>query len=404
MGRRPGTPPYRRAGERAVGTVQIPLAPLEGSLRDRLLAQAVDVSADAVFCQDAAGRLLTWNAAAERTYGLDAQHMVGRLYDDLLPERSRAGLQQARSTALAGERVERFDSWHLRPDGTEIPVNVSVAPLRDTDGDVVGVVTTAADISERTRLGVDLDRARLRLERRNAALLRSNRDLEQFGYVASHDLSEPLRVMTGYVGRIELKYTDVLDDRGRRYMQHIVEASVRMRALIDDLLDYSRFLQAPRVPVLLDTDAVLQQVLRSLARPLQDAGATVTVSPLPAVASDPSQLESLLTNLLSNATKFRSPDHAPHVEVSGSERDGWVTLVVDDDGIGIAQEYRERVFRMFQRLHVREAYAGTGIGLAIAQQIVEVHGGRIWVEDSPLGGARFCCTLPARPTVEDDRD
>jgi light-regulated signal transduction histidine kinase (bacteriophytochrome) len=202
-------------------------------------------------------------------------------------------------------------------------------------------------------------------------------------------------VMTGFVAQIERRYDAVLDDRGRRYMGHIVEASVRMRALIDDLLDYSRFLRAPQTMSTIDTDAILRRALKTLAGPIADAGALIEVTPLPSVWSDAAHLESLLSNLISNAVKFRSDDKTVQIRIAGTESGGWVTLTVDDNGIGVEPEYRDRVFRMFQRLHVREAYAGTGIGLAIAQQIVELHNGRIWIEDSDLGGARFCCTLPA---------
>jgi PAS domain S-box-containing protein len=384
--------------------IAVAAATSDGLARDRLLAQALEVSADAIFCQDGYGRLLTWNAAAERTYGYKEVDVVGRLANDVLPARTWQELQDSRQTALSGQRVERFDSWHERKDGSLVPVDVSAAPLRGDDDTVLGVVTTVADITDRNRMARDLERAGVRLERRNAALLRSNRDLEQFAYVASHDLSEPLRVITGYIGRIEHRFSDVLDERGQRYMQHIVEASTRMRSLIDDLLDYSRFLRAPRGTSVLDTDAALATVLGALDRQLQEAGATVTTSHLPPVCSDATLLESLLTNLISNACKFRSPDRPPHVDIHGSETDGQVTLVVDDNGIGIDVAYRERVFRMFQRLHVREAYPGTGIGLAIAQQIVEAQDGRIWIEDSPLGGTRFCFTLPGRPLCEDDDD
>jgi len=315
----------------------------------------------------------------------------------LLPDGTREELLQAYRTALAGQRVEHFDSWHRRSDGTLVPVNVSATPLHDDHGAVISVATTVADITERVVLAKDLDRARTVQLKQNAALTRSNRDLEQFAYVASHDLSEPLRVMTGYVEQLERRFADVLDERGLRYMRHIVEASIRMRALIDDLLEYSRFLQAPRISAAVNTRAVLDRVLKLLVGPLSDAGTVVTVGDLPDVWYDPIQLESLLSNLISNASKFASAERSPVVEVHGAQADGWVTLVVDDNGIGIAEEYRERVFRMFQRLHVREAYPGTGIGLAIAQQIVELQDGRIWAEESPLGGARFCCTLPAGP-------
>ena len=373
------------------------LAGSEQQRLDALLAQAVQASADAIFCQDVFGTVTTWNAAAERLYGYPASAIVGRRAEELMADRTRSELRTAHATALSGTRVERFDSWHERDDGSLVSVNVSAVPLLDEHGAVVAVATTVADVTERTSLAGDLEAARVRLHKQNAALTRSNRDLEQFAYVASHDLSEPLRVMTGYVERIEHRFDDVLDERGRRYMNHIVDASVRMRSLIDDLLDYSRFLRAPRQAGPVDTAAVVDRALQTLLPAMRESGSTIHVGPLPQVWSDPGQLESLVANLLGNAVKFHSPDRPPRVEVSATEADGWVTLVVDDSGIGISSEYRERVLRMFQRLHVREAYPGTGIGLAIAQQIVETHDGRIWVEDSPLGGARFCCTLPAVP-------
>lgn len=382
----PVLPPQRRA------------SPAEQQL-DALLAQAAQASADAIFCQDLLGTVTTWNAAAERLYGYPASAIVGHRAEELMADRTRGELRTAHATALSGTRVERFDSWHERRDGTLVPVNVSAVPLLDEHGQVVAVATTVADVTERTTLARELEAARMRLQKQNAALTRSNRDLEQFAYVASHDLSEPLRVMTGYIERIEHRYDAVLDERGRRYMKHIVDASVRMRSLIDDLLEYSRFLRAPRESVAVDTGVVVDRAVRTLLPAMREAGTTIHIGTLPNVWSDAGQLQSLVANLLSNAVKFRSPDRPPHIEVFGAEADGWVTLTIDDSGIGISKEYRERVFRMFQRLHVREAYAGTGIGLAIAQQIVELPDGRIWVEDSPLGGARFCCTLPAVPAA-----
>ena len=365
-----------------------------------LLAQIVQVSADGIFCQDLDGTLISWNAAAERVYGYQAQEVLGLHGDLLMPAETRGQLQLAHRAALAGDRVERFDTEHLSRDGSRITVNVSVAPLRDRDGRVVAVATTVADVTGRVELAAELARTRAELQRHNVALTRSNRDLEQFAYVASHDLSEPLRVMTGFVEQIERRYDDVLDERGRRYMLHIVEASRRMRALIDDLLEYSRFLRTEHDSTLVDTSAVLGRVLASLASRIEASGASVEVGDLPHVWSEPQQLESLLLNLVSNALKFSRPDVAPVVSISGVVDGDWATLRVDDNGIGIAPEYRERIFRMFQRLHVREAYGGTGIGLAIAQQIVELHGGRIWVEESPAGGARFCVTLPVQPQQE----
>jgi PAS domain S-box-containing protein len=366
---------------------------LESDLR--LLSQVVQASADGIFCQDTDGIVISWNAGAERIYGYSAAEMIGRRADELEPPSTRERLMAAHAAVSAGQRMEHFDSWHRRSDGEIFPVSVTASPLRDSAGAVVAVATSVADISRRVELALELDLARAEVEQHNVALRRSNRELEQFAYVASHDLSEPLRVMTGYVDRLEGRYDAVLDDRGRRYMQHIVDASARMRALIDDLLKYSQFLKADNEGSMIDTAAVLTEVCASLGPTLLETGATVDIAELPPVWSDVFHLTSLLQNLLSNALKFRRPEQPPHVAFSCDVEDGWVTLHVDDNGIGIEPEYRDRVFRMFQRLHVRELYGGTGIGLAIAQKIVELNGGRIWIDNSPLGGARFSVTLPS---------
>ncbi len=358
-----------------------------------LLAQVVAVSADAVFCEDLDGRIVTWNAAAERVYGVPAEAMLGRAAGDLLPEQTAEQLTAARRVALSGQRVERFDSWHQRPDGRHVAVSVTISPLRQADGTVSGVATSVQDVTERVRLHAELEDAQRAMARQNAALLRSNRDLQQFAYIASHDLSEPLRVMTGYVQLLEKRYTDALDEKGRRWIGHVVDGSERMRQLIDDLLEYSRFLGSDRTVEELDLDAAAHVAAEHALRDVEDG--SVDVQPLPVVRADRSAVQSVLANLIGNGLKFGVEGRPPHVVVSAEREGGMVRLTVDDDGIGIEPQYRERVFRMFQRLHARDEYGGTGIGLAIVQQVAESHSGRAWVEQSPLGGARFCVTLPA---------
>ena len=274
-----------------------------------------------------------------------------------------------------------------------MPVSVTVSPLRDRRGRVTGVATSVEDTSVRVRLDADLEDVHRTLEKQHDALRRSNRDLEQFAYVASHDLSEPLRVITGYIQLVDKRYGEHLDERGHRYLEHIVDGASRMRTLIDDLLEYSRFLRAAATPGRVDLTRLAEQVAAEL-----DPGA-VEVRQLPDVWADTGSLTAVLTNLVGNGLKFRSPEVPARVVVSGETERGRVVLHVDDNGIGIDPEYRERVFRMFQRLHVREDYAGTGIGLAIVQQVAEHHGGRVWVEQSALGGCRFSITLPAAPAA-----
>ncbi len=356
-----------------------------------LLAQIVEASADAIFSEDLAGRITSWNAAAERVYGCSAEDMLGQAAADLLPDETAAQLRSSHELALAGERIERFDTWHQRPDGRHIAVSMTVSPLVGTDGEVAGLATSVQEITDRIVLSAEVEDVHRTLEKQYAALARSNRDLEQFAYVASHDLSEPLRAMTGFVQLLERRYADSLDERGTRYIFHVVDGAARMRTLIDDLLEYSRFLRSDRQRCRVDTGAVADRVLRGMKVD------NVRVGELDAVWSDEASVTAVLQNLVSNALKFHRPDEVGVVEISSTREGARVILTVDDDGIGIAPEYRERVFGMFARLHLREEYAGTGIGLAIVQQIAERGDGRVWVEASPLGGSRFSISLPAAP-------
>lgn len=356
-----------------------------------LLAQIVEVSGDAIFSEDLKGRVTSWNTAAERLYGRSAADMIGRPTTELLPAATATQLKAVQQLALTGSRIDRFDTMHQHADGRSLAVSLTVSPLRGANGGITGLATSVQDVADRVRLTKELADAHRALERHSRSLTRSNRDLAQFAYVASHDLSEPLRTMTGFVQLLEKRYADSFDERGVRYLRHVVDGSTRMRALIDDLLQYAQFLQEEPVGAWVDTEAVTKRAAVTVG--LTD----VKIQELPAVWSDEPSVFAVLQNLLSNAMKFNRPDEAIRVVVSGVRRGDRVQLFVDDNGIGIEEQYRERVFGMFSRLHVREAYAGTGIGLAIVQQIAERSDGRAWVESSPLGGSRFGIDLPAPP-------
>lgn len=359
----------------------------------QLLAQIVEVSGDAIFSEDLSGRITSWNAAAERLYGCSASDMLGRSASDLLPEETARQLRVVHEMALSGERVDRFDSWHQRPDGRHVAVSLTVSPLRDAGGLMAGLATSVQDVTDRVQLSAELEDVHRKLEKQHLALARSNRDLEQFAYVASHDLSEPLRAMTGFVQLLEMRYASELDERGVGYIAHVVDGAARMRTLIEDLLEYSRFLLIAPARVDVDTEELARRVVSVLGL------TSVEIGPLPATSYDEASVYAVLHNLIGNAAKFHRPGEVSRVVVSGEVVAGRVLLRVDDDGIGIEPEFRDRVFRMFTRLHVREAYGGTGIGLAIVQQVAERSDGHAWVEESPLGGARFCITLPAAATA-----
>lgn len=231
-------------------------------------------------------------------------------------------------------------------------------------------------------------------------LRRSNAELEQFAYVASHDLQEPLRKVASFCQLLEKRYSDVLDERGQQYINFAVDGAKRMQVLITDLLTFSRVgrISDTRVPVPLDT--VVEKALANLATAIEESGAQIECpDALPQVAGDPTLLEMLWQNLVGNAIKFRAADRPPRISLTcqadpdSPEGEAWL-FALTDNGIGIPEEFIEKVFVIFQRLHSREQYAGTGIGLALCRKIVEYHGGRIWIDTSHTTGTRVCFTLP----------
>jgi signal transduction histidine kinase len=243
------------------------------------------------------------------------------------------------------------------------------------------------------QIGVQLGRV-VERERARAELERSNADLEAFAYLASHDLAEPLRAVSGFVSLLGRRYTDQLDEDAREIIGYAVDGVQRMQAMIDDLLLYSRAGTVDLRPVPVATGDVVAAALRDLAPTLAETGAQVEVGELPAVQADPPQLQRVFQNLLGNAIKYTAPDVEPHVLVSGRQADGGCELAVADNGIGIDPRNAERVFEMFARVHGGAEYRGTGLGLAICRRIVERHGGRLWVEPNPGGGSVFRLTLP----------
>ena len=246
-------------------------------------------------------------------------------------------------------------------------------------------------------LGLALERAEQAqvLQQRTRELERSNAELEQFAFVASHDLQEPLRSVSSFAQLLALRYGDTNDPRVSRYVAYITEGTERMRLLIDDLLTFSRIGSRPRpfVAVRLATQA--EHVSRDLAPQVRDLGGTLHVGALPQVQGDPTQVRLVLAHLLDNVLKFRSPERPPQVEVSARRQGQWVQVTVEDNGIGIEERHLEQVFTIFQRLHSREQYAGNGIGLPLVRKIVERHGGQVTLDSVPGQGTRVVFTLRA---------
>ncbi|MEO6885257.1 MAG: ATP-binding protein [Jatrophihabitantaceae bacterium] len=280
------------------------------------------------------------------------------------------------------------------------PVDRLAGQTRDVaDGDLLRVIAPYGP-PEFLELGNDVETMRCRItdelesiERTRQELIRSNDDLEQFAYVASHDLSEPLRKVANFCQLLERQYADELDDKAKQYIAFAVDGAKRMQALITDLLSLSRVGRRADAFTDVDTGQALTRALANLESRIAASGGGVGHSDLPVVKGDQSLLTSLFANLVGNAIKYRGEDPPLVVVTAIGDNDTW-TFTVKDNGIGIESQYAERIFAIFQRLHVRDEYEGTGIGLAMCRKIVEYHGGRIWLDTSARSGATFRFTLP----------
>ena len=345
---------------------------------------------DAIVGSDEQYRLTAWNAGAESLYGWKAEEVLGQNGIELL----RTEWTQEEANAMR-HKIAQLGRWRgeatqLHKDGTRIPVEVSSIALRDESGKITGYVSVNRDITERKQ-------AEAAVQRMTQDLLRSNAELEQFAYVASHDLQEPLRMVSSYMQLLSKRYQGKLDSDADEFIAFAVDGSKRMQNLINDLLTYSRLGTRGEPMVLISCEKVLDAALMNLQLAIEESHTTITRELLPTAFCDPMQLAQVFQNLLGNSIKFRGP-RAPHIHISAKRQESEWIFSVRDNGIGLDPKFRERIFDIFQRLHDRASYPGTGIGLAICKRIIQRHNGRIWVESQPGKGSTFYFTLPARAT------
>jgi PAS domain S-box-containing protein len=289
--------------------------------------------------------------------------------------------------ALKGEASSLVADMQ-RFDGKRATLTVAASPLFDSKGDTTGIVVISQDITAMHDLQNELSE-------KAAALARSNAELQQFAYVASHDLQEPLRMVTAYLSLLEKRYGDRLDGTAKEYMDYAVKGGLRAKDLINDLLEFSRVDTLGNPFRMTEMEEVLDKVVANLSVQIKEENAAISHDPLPTIWADESQMLELLQNLISNAIKFHG-ERQPKIQVSCQDKSTEWVFSVQDNGIGIDPKYNDRIFQMFQRLHTNDEYEGTGIGLAIAKRIVERHGGRIWFESEVGKGTTFFFTILAK--------
>jgi PAS domain S-box-containing protein len=361
--------------------------------RDALLLSAiVDSSDDAILSKDLNGVITSWNKGAERIFGFTEAEAVGQSVAKLLiPEDRQAEEPEILARLHNGERVDHFETKRKRKDGTLLDISLTISPVRDTSGTIVGASKIARDITDQIR-----NREELRLA--NDSLTRSNADLEHFAYSASHDLQEPLRMISAYSQMLRRKFQNQLGSAGDEFIGFVVEGANRMDQLLRDLRTYTHAaIVNDGPPHLVSSETAFERSILNLKAAIEESGAEITSDPLPSVRIHEFQLEQLFQNIVGNAIRYRG-EKRPRIHAGAeAEGDTW-RFFVRDNGIGIDREYKEQIFGIFKRLHAFSEYPGTGLGLAICQRIVERAGGRIWVESQPGRGSTFFFTLPTSGT------
>jgi len=365
----------------------------------RQLQSILDSLPLAIFLSDPDGNVVFTNPAVKRIWGIDERvtrdqygQYQGRWLDSGKPVEPG---QWALARALETHQPFVNEPFEIEVSGAgrKILHNFAI-PIFGEQGQFIGVVVVTEDVTERTVAQSLVRTAKDAAEQAASELARSNKELEQFGYIVSHDLQEPLRAVTGFLQLLETRCGEELTPKAREYIGFATDGAKRMSQLIRDLLEYSRVQTRRREPTAIDMKAIFDRAVANCSASIEAAQASVTCSELPTVVADHTQLLQLLQNLIANAVKFRRPDVNPAIHLTATMDDGHWAFRVSDNGIGIPQDQVDKVFELFHRLHSREKYQGTGIGLAICKKIVERHGGRMWVESRLGEGSTFCFTLP----------
>lgn len=358
---------------------------------------------DAIICMDVNGRITLWNPQAEKIFGWKEQEVIGKdLAGHIIPpqfrDRHYAGLKKF---VVSGEQVilnKLLEVTALNAQQKEFPVELTIIPIVQQ-----GTLTFCAflrDISERKQNEIALKQLNEQLQLRADQLAESNAELEQFAFIASHDLQEPLRMISNFLALLELKYKDRLDETANQYIYFAVDGAARLRNLIQDLLQFSRVGRKEIPFQWIDMNKLLQEVVHFNHSTIDEKQAIVEKqNELPTVFGNQTLLQQVLQNLILNALKYHAPGIKPIIKVAGVESENFWKFSIEDNGIGIDPQFFKKIFILFQRLHNKDEYTGTGIGLSVCKKIIEGHNGKIWVESVPGKGSTFFFTIPKREKV-----
>lgn len=360
---------------------------------DKLLA-LFEAATEGIIITNASGIIVLINKMGEKLFGYKRDEIIGKNIDILLPEdlrelhtKHRLNYYKDPSPRPMGQGMELFA---LKKTKEKFPVEISLNFFETEEG--LFVISYIADITIRKSMESDLKIANQNLKKSMVELKRSNAELEQFAYVASHDLQEPLRMVASYTELLERRYKDKLDEDANDFIHYAVDGARRMQNLINDLLQFSRVGTRARPFATTDCNLIMDIVKTNLKELISETRTRISYNLLPTLQADESQLVQLFQNLVHNAIKFRNQKD-PEVTVSADLKDGFWQFGVSDNGIGIDPAYKDRIFMIFQRLHARSEYPGSGIGLAICKKIVERHNGKIWYESAKNNGTTFYFTI-----------
>jgi PAS domain S-box-containing protein len=362
------------------------------------LAAIVESSDDAIISKTLEGIITSWNKGAQKIYGYSAGETVGQPISMLVPPERPNEIPRILESIRRGDKVDHFETVRIAKDGRRLDISLTVSPVRNTAGDIVGASTIARDITERKKAQEEIRLLNEQLERkvrqRTAQLEESNKELESFSYSVSHDLRAPIRHISGFAQMLQNRANSELDETSQRYLRTIMDSADRAGGLIDDLLSFSRMGRTEMREATVDIDRLVREILADLSFETNRRNIDWNIGELPEVRGDPSMLRLALHNLLSNAIKYTRHRDPAVIEVGSTTGGEEIVFFIRDNGVGFDMAYANKLFGVFQRLHNVEEFEGTGIGLATVRRIVQRHGGRIWAEARAGEGATFYFSLP----------